>query len=209
MIDLDTDGLLRWARYLESLPPRLAPALARSLNAFGEEATRAMAQQLAAQYDLEPGAVMNLIVVRRASPGSLKYEADASAVARADTQWLRPWEERDKAEFEKDTLVKIVTAGDEHDCEVCAEIAEHSPYTTSEVKKMAEKWAHWHGSSSGSFTRTNLIHPNCRCTTQPWTSTRRMKMTFPAHGAPPELLTARQLGRRVAAELKVAIRVVR
>jgi hypothetical protein len=208
MIEVDASDLLKWARYLDSLTVRIPVALARGLNAYGELSVRSMASQLADQYGLEAGAIMNLIVVRRATPGRLKFEADASAVTRADAQWLRPWEERDKSTFEQDTLVRIVTVGDRFDCEICAEMAENSPYTLREVNAMAQKWGHWHGGGgAASGARTNLIHPNCRCTTQPWTSTRRMKMTFGGKGAPPELLTARQLGERVADELRIELRV--
>lgn len=218
MIDLDTSDLLRWSRYLEDLPPKLGPALASGLNAFGDEATHAMAQSLADRYDLEAGAVMNLLVVRRASPGNLKYEVDGSAVAKTDPRWLRPWEERDKSTFEQDTLVKVDTVGDEFDCEICEQVSKNSPWTMREITQNQGKWTELfdaHGAHGGKTShgavgiRTDLVHPNCRCITQPWTSTRRMKMTFAESGAPPELLTARQLGRKVADELKVAIRVVR
>jgi hypothetical protein len=219
MIDLDTTDLLRWARYLESMPAKLGPALARGLNAFGDEATQAMAKNLAAKYDLEAGAVMNLLVVRRASPGHLKYEVDGSAVAKTDPRWLRPWEERDQSAFEQDSLVKVVTLGDEFDCEVCEQVAENSPWTAREIAQNQGKWTQMFDGGGGTGrhraghglvgTRTDLIHPNCRCVTRPWTSTRRMKMTFAESGAPPELLTVRQFGKRVADELKIAIRVVR
>jgi hypothetical protein len=208
MIDVKLDDLLRWTRYLDELPPHLPAALARGLNFYGEQTVRGMAETLADQYGLETGAVMNLIVVRRASPGNLKFEADASAVARADPQWLRPWQERDIKTFEQDTLLKIVTVGDRHDCEICEEMAQKSPWTKREIDQMAAKWAGWHGASGPApGERTNLVHPNCRCVTQPWTSTRRLKMTFAGKGAPAELFSTRQLGRIMADELKVTIRV--
>jgi hypothetical protein len=206
--EIDSNDLLKWGRYLNEIPRKTAPALARGLNAIGELWVRSMAVNLADYTGLEAGAIMNLTVVHKATPGHLEYDADATAVVTASPDWLRPWAERDKSTFEQDTLVKIITVGDHHDCEVCAEIAENSPYTMGEVKKMQERWAHWHAANGPApGERTNLVHPNCRCTIQPWTSARRLPVAFKGKGMPPELMNARQLGERVAEELKIAIRV--
>ena len=101
-----------------------------------------------------------------------------------------------------------MTTGDGHDCEICNDVAENSPYTIEEVEQMATKWAGFEG-AGGPGVRTNLVHPNCRCLTQPWTAARRMPITMgEGRGAPSALLNARQLGQAIAEELQVTIRAI-
>jgi len=207
-LTIDVTDVLRWGRYLEQVSRELRPACARALNAFGVQVVRSMASTIAESRGLEVGAVAELIRVREATASDLTWEADASSVVSPAVEWHRPWDARSTAEFEKQALVKIVTTGDGRDCDLCNDVAENSPYTLDEVEHMAAKWAGFKG-AGGSGVRTNIVHPNCRCITQPWTMTRRMPLMMgEGHGAPRELMNARQLGQAVAEEMQVTIRAV-
>jgi hypothetical protein len=62
--------------------------------------------------------------------------------------------------------------------------------------------------SSQLYNNGGWVVHNCRCAVQPWSSMRKMPLTFGARGEmPPELLTMGQLGKQVAAELEVELKV--
>jgi hypothetical protein len=207
-VKVNATDILRWARYLNEVPKRTRPAMARAINAYGEGVVESTAEVIAGRTGLDANEIRALIEVREATPDNLTWEMDATAVAPPPPDWQRPWEKRDGKQFEEQTLVKIVTSGDDHTCEICAEAAEKSPYTLDEVNQLAAKWKHWEPPAGIGGERTNLIHPNCRCMIQPWRETRRVSVNFGGKSAPPELLNSRQFGRRVADELKVAIKVL-
>jgi hypothetical protein len=203
------DDLLRWARYLDEMPKRTRPAIARAINDYGAGVVDGTAQVIADQTGLAMHDIRSLIEIREATPDHLVWEMDASAVATPPPDWERPWEKRSSKAFEQQTLVKIVTSGDDHTCEICEEAALKSPYTMDEINQLSAKWQHWEPAAGTVGARTNLIHPNCRCSIQPWQQTRRLSVQFGGKGAPPELLNARQLGRKVADEIKVTIRAIK
>ena len=206
-IKINADDLLKWSRYLDEVPKRTRPAVARAMNDYGNSLLDSAAAAIAGKTGLTPSDVRNQIVVKRATSSDLTWKMDASKVA-PQVEWERPWNKRPDKDFEKETLVKIITSGDEHTCEICEEAAAKSPYTMEEINALSAKWKHWQP-DAGMGGRTNLLHPNCRCSLQPWRQTRQVAVSFGGKGAPPELLNARQLGRKVADELKVIIRAVK
>ena len=208
-LKIDASALLKWSRYLEQIPKQTRPAVARALNDYGAGVVRSAAERIAAQDDLDPNEILSMITVEEATSENLLWRMDASQVVAAKQDWSRPWAERDTKTFQQQTLVKIVTSGDEHTCDVCEEAAMRSPYTKAEIEALAQKWKGWTGKEGSAGERTNLIHPNCRCMTQPWKTPRRVSVKFGGKGAPTELLNARQLGKRVADEMKVTIRAIK
>jgi hypothetical protein len=208
-VRVDASAFLKWARYLDEIPKRTRPAVARAMNDYGRGVVDGTAQVIADQTGLAMHSVRDMIEVEEATPNHLVWKMDASAVAVPPQDWERPWDKRSNKAFEGDTLVKIVTSGDDHTCEICAEAAAKSPYTMEEINQLSLKWQHWEPAAGLVGARTNLIHPNCRCVIQPWQQTRRLEMKFSGKGAPPELLNARQLGRKVADELKLTIRAIK
>jgi hypothetical protein len=208
-VTVNAQALLKWARYLDDVPRQTRPAVARAMNDYGAGVADGKAQSIAAETGLDVHEVRALIDIREATADRLVWEMDASRVAPPPQDWERPWEKRSNKTFEQQTLVKIVTSGDDHTCEICEEAAERSPYTMDEINALSAKWKHWQPASGLVGARTNLIHPNCRCIIQPWQQTRRLSVSFGGKSAPPELLNARQLGRKVADELKVSIRAIR
>ena len=206
-ISINADDLLRWARYLNEVPKRTRPAVARAMNDYGRGVVDSTAQAIAGETGLSAYDVRSMIEVKEATADDLTWKMDATAVAKSE-DWERPWDKREDGGFDKNTLVKIVTSGDETTCEICQEAAEKSPYTMEEINALSARWKHWEP-DAGLGARTNLLHPNCRCSLQPWQQTRRVSVKFGGKGAPPELLNARQLGRRVADEMKVTIRAIK
>jgi hypothetical protein len=208
-VAIDAAGILRWSRYLDAVRARTPKALADALNAYGEGVARGKAQAIADEHDLSWSEVLSMIEVREATPGRLEWSMDSSALESDDV--MRQMPKRSGKDFEAQTLVKVVTSGDGNVCPICDEAADKSPWAVYELDEFVAR----HGNfltehpdwTQGPGERSNLLHPNCRCTTQPWASKRRVSVTFGAKGAPPELMTARQLGERVAAEMRVAISV--
>jgi hypothetical protein len=198
--------ILKWARYLDQVPRQTRPAVARAINEYGDSVVESTAQAIAGRTGLDAHEIRSLIEIKRATPDNLTWEMDASAVATPPSDWERPWAKRSDQNFQQQTLVKIVTSGDDHTCEICEEAAAKSPYTLEEINQLSKKWQHWQPAAGFAGERTNLIHPNCRCVIQPWRQTRRVGVQFGGKGAPTELLNARQLGKKVAGEIKVAIR---
>jgi hypothetical protein len=156
---VDPTDMLRWTHSVDGIERKVNAAIVDGVNHYGEMVVRNWAEQLAESTGLEPGAVLRLIVVKPARSGKHEFTADASAIKNANPQWMRPWVERDHAEFEQDTLVKIVTSHDESTCEVCLEAERNGPYTMRQIKDMAAKWGHFQG-KGGKGEATNLLHPN-------------------------------------------------
>src|SRR5262252_2326773 len=125
---VDASDLLHWARFLDEMPRRTKPAMARALNTYGEGVLRSVVDSIAERTDLPSGAIFNAINVKEASPDDLIWEMDASQVLPGAMDWERPWESRDTKQFENDLLLKVVTSGDHTVCDVCNQVAENSPY---------------------------------------------------------------------------------
>jgi|SRR5215831_3594980 len=211
---VDITDLLHWARFLAELPRHTPPAIARALNIYGDEIVHAVVESIAQRTDLEEHAIRMNVYVKEATPDDLVWEMDATAMLPGPQDWARPWDGRNTNQFDNDTLLKVVTqadltGGDAGVCDVCLDVAQNSPYTQQQIAEMQAKWADYTPPVSVQGTRTNLVHPNCRCITQPWSMDRRVPITFDASGAAPQqLLTMRQLGQRVASELKLEIRTI-
>lgn len=208
-VRVNSADLQRWSRFLEQVPRKGKAALARAINAYGKQVVRSAAEAISEQTDLQVDDIMDLIEVSEATPENIVWSMDASAVTPA-ASWERPWDQRETSEFGKQALVKIVTAEDEAVCPVCEEAAANSPYSIDEINVMKAKWKDYEPPTNPLGREyTNLVHPRCRCLLQSWSMTRRLPVNMGAgHTAPRELLNARQLGARVAAELKVELKVV-
>lgn len=201
-------NILQWSRYLNEVPKRTRPAIAKAMNEYGDGVANSAAEAIATATGLDVHEVRALIDVEEATAENLTWRMDATQAAPPPQDWTRPWDSRSGKPFEP--LVKIVTMGDHVTCEVCEEAAANSPYTMDEINNLAAKWQHWEPPAGVVGERTNLIHPNCRCAIQPWKSERKVAVSFgTGKAAPVELLNARQLGRKVADELRVTIRAIK
>jgi hypothetical protein len=204
-VDVDVSDLLKWARYFERIPRESKAALSRALNTVGHNVAENMTSYLSDATGLDKHDIANMIAIKEASPDDLEWSLDATKVM--GQSGSRPWENRDTSTFEQQTLVKIVTLEDGHDCDICNEAAEASPYTLEQIKEMRAKWENFtpsdHGPAPGE--RTNLVHPNCRCVLQPWKATQR-SFSASMGGMPPELMNVKQLSEAVREELKLILR---
>jgi hypothetical protein len=199
-INIDPQDLMKWSRYLNMVRKATPKALANSLNSVGESIIRNYAHFVSLKTDIDEETVMANLVITEAAPGSLEWKMDCSALFPPSGDWDRPWDvrETDKS-FSPDLLVKVLTSPDSDVCDKCKQIAENSPYTWDEIIAMLYEGGQW-----------GLFHPNCKCVTQNWQSTRALPIKFGQDGtAPPELFTMRQLGQRVADEMEVLIRVTK
>jgi hypothetical protein len=213
-IKVDASDLLRWARFYEDMPRMTKRALAKALNTFGEGVVRETVRNIAEKNSWDPDVVRSRMLVQEADEHDLEFVMDASAVVAPSQDWQRPWDQRDTTAFEQDSLVKIVTMDDGYDCDVCKQIAEQGPYALSQVLAMQAKWAEYIPPTPNIAPGpiTNLIHPRCRCQSQPWSSYRRLNVAFQGGGnvagaAPPHLMTMKQLARAVKDEMITEIKV--
>jgi hypothetical protein len=200
-VTIDTNELLKWARYMNNVPKRTGAAISRALNTVGENVLQVRINGIAEATGFEPDEIAGAIEVKKATPNDLTWSMDASKLS-TDAKWSRPWQTRgdpNSDSFDDRTLVKVITSGDELVCEKCNYVADHSPYTMEEIRNMNP-----YGMGTGSGT--NLVHPNCRCATQAWQATRMLPVSFSGAGAPAELFTMRQLGDAIAGELKVEMK---
>lgn len=210
-IDIDASSLLKWAGILEGLPRANRPAIATALNQLGDGILSELAENYAAATGLDATDVRAQIQTQEARPDSLHWSADASALKLTGDDWSKPWTVNTDNTFAQPMLLSIVTSGDECVCPICEAAAENGPYTPDEIAALAAKYADYVPPQSVTGERTNLIHPNCRCVVQNFRSYRRLPVTFQKPGnAPPELLTMKQLGTKVAdalnGQIKIAIR---
>ena len=192
-INIDVSDLLKWSRYLETIPKKTPTAIARALNTVGDNVVRRIADYVSTGTGLHPDDVASLMTVKRASPSDLTWSIDASQLAPPSLDWSRPWDKPADQEqtFDSSILVKIVTAGDEKVCPVCERLAEQSPYTLPEAQQLLP------------------VHENCRCLLTSWQATRKLPVTFGQNGAmPPELLSTKELGDAIGMELKAVLRAV-
>ena len=209
-IKIKSSDALAWAHYLGQVEDSTPKAVADAINDYGAGVADMAAEVIAGQTGLDPHEIRALIDIEEATPSKLVWRMDATAIAPPPQDWERPWNKRSDAPFSQQTLVKIESVGDHLTCEVCEEAEANSPYTMDEINEMAAKWQHWEPPAGVVGERTNLVHPNCRCTIMPWKAEqRKMSLTFGGKGAPPELLNARQLGAKVADQLKVTIRALK
>jgi hypothetical protein len=191
-INVDTSDLLKWSRYMNRIPKKTGAAIARGLNTVGDNIVHNAAQAMAETTGLDPNDIIELIEVKKATADDLKWSMDASKVAPPSLDWSRPWDKR--TGFDDRTLVKVVTSFDKLVCDRCLAVEKNSPYTLEEVNSMNP-----YGNG--------IVHPNCRCMVQAWYATRQLPVTF-GRGAKSQLFTMRELGEKVAEELKLTIRAI-
>jgi len=196
-ITVDASDLMKWSANFSNIPKQTKPALARALNRVGEQTARGAAQFIANQADLDANAVYEKIAITQATPDSLEWSMNSSAISPPSLDWSRPWGERDTDSFDQDTMVKVVTMGDGDVCELCIQAADDSPYTLAEAYQLR------HGSGGDGC----LIHQNCRCGLAPWSSSRKLPVVFnkPGEDMPSGMFTPAQLGEAVVDELKVSL----
>jgi hypothetical protein len=182
---------------MNNVPRRTGAAIARALNTVGDNVMKEWIAFNAEQTGFDPDVIERSIQVHKATSNDLRWEMDATGLS-PNSEGSRPWQTRDDAAFNDDrSLVKVVTRGDEHVCEKCLDVADHSPYTMAEIRA-------FNPYGMGFGQGTNLVHPNCRCITQAWQATRMLPVTTTS-SAPPELFTMRQLGRAIADEMKIVL----
>ncbi len=211
-IGVDTSGLLKWSRLLDELAFETPATIARSLNAAGEDIVTDYANKVADDLGLDFGDVRSRIVVYQADAASPKWEMDASEVwlKGAGLETGRPWTSRvtEEEAFDQGVLLNIVTRLD--CCDLCEKIASEGPYTPSKINKFAAEWANFVPqkpvrTSWDEPLRSNLLHPNCRCGTEPFYSNRRLNVTY---GGESYDVAPRTLGRHFAEEMTKTIELV-
>jgi hypothetical protein len=198
----DADEILKWARFGDDIGIHTRPAIARALNAFGErvvDTTASIIEETTGADD-----VRSLITVYQADANDLVWEMDASRAVPSGTEWGRPWTGTDERLF-SGQLYKVVNDHDDA-CPICEEIAEGGPYTAEEINNFAMHWAHYVPAATVVGDRSNLIHPNCRCYTKAWRTTRRVPVSMGPRGTGTRRVTAEQVGKMVAETLQAVIR---
>lgn len=215
-VTVDASALVKWGRVLGEIPRVTKAASSRALNTYGDGVLQNMVRAIASANNWDPEAVRQRVIIMRATPNSLEYDMDFSQVIAGDQSWQRPWAERDQSNFDQDTLVKIITQDDGYDCQLCKDAAANSPYTMAQILDLQSKWADYVPPTPNIHPGviTNLIHPRCRCLTQPWSSTRRLPVTIfqgdsNVSVGMHEQLTARQLARMLNDEIEIEIRALR
>lgn len=196
-ITLSTDDILKWARHFEQIPQQVPVAVSNAMNYIGENLVREVADYISSTTDIDPQALIRQINVKQATPDDMTWTMDASDIAPPSLNWSNPWM-RPPADntFDGDTLVNVVTMGDEVVCEKCQDAAEAGPYQMADAMQLNP-----YGNG--------LIHPNCRCMIAPFYSYRKLPVTFsrPDAGGP-QLLSLRQLSRAVKDQLKISLSTV-
>lgn len=207
-VQINVAQLLKLGDRLKTISRDTRRKAAFALNKAGAQMMMVAAQKLATDAGLELNEVLDLMTVKKATANDLTYEIDASAVlplAEEEGKWQRPWDTRRSADNSK-RLLKIVDYHDERVCPICEEAAENSPYTAAEIQNMQAKWAHYTPPYEVEGTRTNLIHPNCRCIVTPWrkraaaTTIRADSRSFIAEGI------GKKIGRTLLQEFKATIK---
>lgn len=213
-IKVDSSDLLKWARFYDDMPRATKRALANALNTFGEGVVRETIKKISEKNGWDPDVVKSRLIVHEADPHNLEFVMDASAVVAPSQDWNRPWDQREQSAFEQDSLVNIVPTDDGFDCELCRQIAADGPYQLSKVMEMQAKWADYVPPTPNIAPGpiTNLIHPRCRCTSAPWSSYRRLPVSFQSDGgnvgkAPGHLMTMKQLAKAVQNEVRTEIKI--
>jgi hypothetical protein len=194
-VEVDTDDLMKWARYMTMIQPKTGKAISNALNVVGEAAARNAVAFIADETGLDPEDVASLIVIKESTPDDLTWVMDASQVSGSDSS--TPWAKRDDSAspFMQNTLVRLTNSADSKVCEKCLEACANSPYTLEEINNLNP-----YGNG--------YVHPNCRCNIQSWQATRQLPARVSSFGGsgPPELYSMRQLGQAIAAELEVVIK---
>lgn len=172
IIELDTSDVEKWAGYFDAIAARTPYGIARGLNNYGQHIKGVVFEYLSATTGLDVEAISSVSVIHEADANHLAWEMDASRALLQDSDnWNRPWPQRPSDdEFESQILVDIVTQPG--CCEVCSNEAAGGPYTLEQINELAAEWANFVPTGLSwleALTRapvTNMIHPNCRCTTK-------------------------------------------
>lgn len=217
-INVDTRDLVKWGAFFEEMPRATKRAVARAMNTFGEGVVNEYARIIADKNGQDPQDVKSKILVHEADARHLDWVMDASLVVAPNVAWNRPWETRDQSAFDQDTLINIITCGDGYVCQLCLDAAAEGPYTMQQIQVLQSKWADYVPPTPNiqPGVVTNLIHPRCRCSVQPWTSYRRLPVSFQPEGAggnvgstPPNLMTMKQLAHKLKEEIQIEIHAVK
>lgn len=211
IVHVDFSDISRWLDELEDINRRTPKAIAQGLNAFGQEVVEDVSYYVSAATGLGDNEVAMMIQVDWATPDNLSLTIDASEALAAtqEADWSRPWDARDQSQFEKQTLLKIETLNDGHDCEVCQAAAAASPYTAEDIQNLQAKWADFGGSTAGPApgARTNLIHPNCRCVAVPFQSIGSIPSpTTGQSRTPPDLFNTQNMAQIVMNAYKLELK---
>jgi hypothetical protein len=179
-IKFDVEELLRYQQALNRVAQRRR-AISAALNDYGAGLVNHLVRDITQQTGLSVLEVRKMLSITTAVPSRLEYIIDMEAAEGDVGQFTaRRMPGRRKfggenirgrtvEEFAPGQLVKVVTADDGQDCEICTNIAERSPYTIEQAKKNIH-----HGATIGLN--------NCRCILVPWVSTKKADFTIRERG---------------------------
>jgi hypothetical protein len=177
-LKVDIKDLLKTVQNLEEeAPAQIGKRVANALNQVGEGVVRNISLDVADRTGVPFDVVNAMIIVTKARPHKLVWEADVAMIMKPEFLAGRKipsklWEGKRGAEtFQEGSLVKIITAGDEKVCLICEELSKGGPYTVAEADEHLN-----HGKG---------VHPNCRCAMLPFVPTTKFTMKRDAMPASP------------------------
>ena len=140
-----------------------------AVNSVGRSVVQAFAQRMGEATGTGAADIESSLDIIEATEGSPTFEMDATKVVPPPTEWARPWETRDEKTFKAD-LIQIVTQRDERTCPKCRQVEANGPYTAEEVAQIQAANPYGDG----------IVHRNCRCALQSWSSFNRRPVRFAA-----------------------------
>lgn len=202
---IDWSDVLDWVQRAATVPARTPIAIARGLNSFGAKMKAAMLQYLSAVTGLAQADIESTSVFEEATTGRLTWKMDASqALLINSDQWqLRPWHESfSDNSFESSILLDIVTQ--DGCCDVCLTASAEGPYTAEQINTIAAVYADFVPTGLSWLTAmsrvptTNLLHPNCRCTTRQTTDMGERQLPFTGDDGTMTMETYDEIGDELA-----------
>jgi hypothetical protein len=203
-IKANIDALLKFASVLGNIPANTNANVARAINSAGRNIMAATARKIAARLGVSVEEVIAKIKITPATPNNWRWEMDTSEITPPSGGWDEPWERASQEELQQaqsDVLVKIITRGDELVCRICEEAADDNPHSMSEIHDMQQ------GKFLGEGADAGLLHPNCRCTLQPYTSLRKIPVDIGDIGIEAEPMTANQIAEAIEDSFHTVFRV--
>lgn len=199
-LEIDLSELFDLMEHTRQLPAKTPEIMARGINKFGAEMKNGLVQYLAATTGFDPANIESVAVVQEANPQNLSWSVDAGqALVSNSDSWQRAWSERNiDSSFEEQVLLDIICQDD--CCELCAQFAQE-PHTALEISNQAAEWKDFVPTGMSWLTAltrapvTNLLHPNCRCTTTGHDDLGNGgKLPIQFEGGQPQMLSCEEIG---------------
>ena len=163
-------GFSALTRFISDSISNVRKALTTSVNVIGRGVVQAFSNRMSDATGTSPSDIEDDLDITEASEGDEPtFEMDATKVVPPPTEWARPWEARSDKDFKAD-LVAVVTQHDEKVCPKCKSVEANGPYTAEEIAKIQTANPYGNG----------LVHVNCRCIKQSWSSFNRRPVRFAA-----------------------------